>query len=127
MTKRPIILFSGKQFTVEYAVKKNGDSESKLFIESLDVGSKVKIISLIKRFANFGIIKNKEQFKKVEGKIFEFKQYQTRVMMYFCAKGCIALTHGFIKKSQKSPSNEIDRAKKIMQEYKEVRKGFSHE
>jgi phage-related protein len=127
MTDRPIILYEGQCFTVEYAIQKNGNSESKAFIELLDLKLKAKIIGIIKRFAEKGKIYNKEQFRKVEGKLFEFKHYQTRVIMYHCSKGRVALTHGFIKKTKNTPREEIERASRIMAEYDDLRKGFSHE
>ena len=127
MPEEPILLYKGQRFVVECAVQKNGASESKQFIESLDKGIRAKIISIIKRFSDFGFITNREQFKKVDGKIWEFKHYQTRVLMYHCAKGCIALTHGFFKKTNKIPRIEIERANRIMEEYNEIREGFCHE
>lgn len=127
MTDRPIIAYKGQSFIVEYAIQKNGNSDGKTFIESLDVKLKAKIFGVIKRFADVGTIHNNQLFKKVEGKLFEFKHYQTRVIMYHCAKGRIALTHGFLKKSKNTPRVEIDRANRILVEYDEIRKGFSHE
>jgi phage-related protein len=92
----------------------------------LDVKLKAKIISIIKRFSDSGKIFNQKQFRKVEGRLFEFKYYQTRVIMYHCARGCIALTNGFSKKTKKTQKEEIERANRIMAEYDEIRKGFSH-
>ena len=127
MQKKPIILFKGACFTVEYAIQTNGISESQEFIENLDVQKKVKILAIIKKYANTGIIRSKEKFKKIKGDIWEFKQFQTRILMYHCDHSCIALTHGFIKKSPKTPKNQIEKANRIIKEYDEIRKELSHE
>ena len=127
MHREPIILYKGQRLVVEYAIRSNDNSESKGFIDSLDTLSKAKIIRIIKRYADFGGIRNSEQFRKVEGNIWEFKSFQLRILMYNCVPGCIALTHGYIKKGKRIPRKQIDRAYKIMHEYDEIRKGFKHE
>ena len=89
----------------------------------MDKSQRAKILKIIKRYADFGSIQNKEQFKKVEGCFWEFKEYQTRILMYQCStRGHIALTHGFFKKGDKIPRNQIERAIHIKQEYDLIRK-----
>lgn len=122
--KKPILLYQGQRFTVEYAIRGNGISESRAFIEQLDNAQKAKILKIIKRFADKGIIRNKKQFKKVEGDIWEFKEFQIRVFMYHCAHGRIALTHGFFKKRNNIPRSQIERANQIKKEYEDVRRGM---
>lgn len=124
MQKKPIIFYIGKIFTVECAIRSNDTSESKSFIDGLSIPEKAKIIKVIKRYADFGRIANQEQFKKVEGDIWEFKNYQTRILMYHCSKGHIALTQGFKKKVKRTPKNEIKKANEIIEEYNEIRKGL---
>ena len=41
----------------------------------------------------------------------------SRVMYFFVIGNQAVLTHGFIKKTQKTPSKEIERAKKIRDDY----------
>ncbi len=127
MPLKPIIFYEGVKFTVECAVQKNGVSDSNSFIEGLEIRQKAKITAIIKRYANFGVIKDDKKFKKLEGNLWEFKDYQTRVIMYHCARGVIALTHGFIKKSPKTPKTEIDRANRIKGEYDSIRKKVCHD
>ena len=124
--KKPIILYRGVKFTVECAIRKNGSSESKVFLDSLSKTDRAKIFRIIKRYADIGHIYNKQQFKKVEGKIWEFKHYQTRILMYNCGKQRIALTHGYQKKVKRIPRKEIERANQIMNEYEEIKKGETH-
>ena len=122
--KRPIILYEGEKFTIECAIRKGGSSESQDFLDSMSIADKAKIIKVIKRLANVGRIINTEQFKKVEGKIWEFKYYQTRIFMYYCARQRVVLTNGFYKKGDKIPKEEIKRANQIMNEYNEIKGGM---
>lgn len=127
MEYRPIILYKGAKFIVECAIQENGTSPSLDFLNSLNARKKAKIFRIIKRFADFGSITNKDLFKKVEGELWEFKNYQTRLIMYHCGCGAIALTHGFTKKGQKIKKKHITRANRIKQEYQTIRKKVRHE
>ena len=42
----------------------------------------------------------------------------SRVMYFFIVGESAVLTHGFIKKTQKTPAREIEKAKKIRDDYK---------
>ena len=46
----------------------------------------------------------------------------TRVLYFFCVDRKVILTNGFIKKTQKTPSGEIEKAKKYRDDYL-LRKG----
>lgn len=126
MHLEPIVFYEGQRFIVECAIRSNGISESRRFLDDLNKPLRAKIVKIIKRFADAGWIRNSEQFKKVEGAIWEFKEFQRRILMYYCAPGCTALTHGFKKKGNRIPKGQIDRAKQIMLEYDEIRKGFKN-
>ncbi len=62
-------------------------------------------------------------FKSVEGikGLFEIRiEYESNIYRIFCCfdKGnLVILFNGFHKKTQKTPTNELNRAEKIMQEY----------
>ena len=122
--KEPIVLYEGIKYIVECAIRMSGSSESEDFLDSMTVPDRAKIMKLIKRLANVGRIYNKEQFEKIEGKIWQFKHYQTRILMYYLAGQRFALTHGYYKKGKRTPKPEIERANQIMNEYDEIRKGM---
>ena len=124
MRKNKIILYKGQKFIVECAIRVNGNSDSDNFIASLGNKDRAKILSIINRFADRGVIFNKKKFRKVDGSIWEFKNYQTRILMFYCDSHCIALTHGFLKKGDRIPRKEIDKANNIMGEYNSVRRGL---
>ena len=47
--------------------------------------------------------------------------------MFHTERGHIALANGFIKKQDKIPKREIDRAKRIKSEYEKIREEMRHE
>jgi phage-related protein len=126
--KHPTIYLIGEQFTVECAICLNGGCPSKEFLDSLDNANRAKIIKIITKFARDGKIWNKEQFKKIEGTDFwEFKSFQVRILMYHCSRGVIALTHGFKKKGDKIPEGQMERTRRIKEEYDSIRRGMKDE
>ena len=89
---------------------------AKEFIEGLSERDQRKILALFRRMADKGNVPNTEQFKLVEGKIFEFKKQQIRV---FCFRkdDRWLLTNGYKKKRDKLDRSEIDRAQRVMREH----------
>ncbi len=126
MPKKPKILLEGNAYSVELAVRKNGKCDTEQFLNKLDIKERAKITSLIKRYADYGRISNTEKFKKIEGPFWEFKNFQTRIIMYNFGEGVIVLTHGLTKKTDKLARKEIDKAKLIKDEYDEVRRAFEN-
>ncbi len=61
--------------------------------------------------------------KKLDDGIFEIRvslpNKIVRNLYYYISGEKIIITHGFIKKSQKTPSKEIDKAKKLRKQYNE--------
>jgi len=109
------VVVRGAMRTIEYAVCANGSSPARGFIESLDERDQRRLDVLFRRMADTGKIFNREQFKQVKGKIYEFKRYQVRVGCFQVQSSWI-LTHGFVKKSPRWPKSEIERAERIMSE-----------
>ena len=72
---------------------------------------------VIKRLSDEGKVTNREQFKKIEGEeFFEFKNFQIRMPCYFHADGRVIITHGFPKKGDSIPPEQIARMKRIRDE-----------
>lgn len=60
---------------------------------------------------------NKKQSRLLEDKLFEFKVNQLRVLYFYDGGKIVVCTHGFSKKSQKTPPKEIQRAKDLRAKY----------
>lgn len=92
------------------------------FLETLTPKAKNKIlynISLVE-----GGFQDSEIFKKLEGSnIWEFRtlygKIKYRLLSFFDTESgaLIITTHGFIKKTQKTPAKELERAEAIRKEY----------
>lgn len=114
-------LYEGKVYKI-YALNENKKCYIKDFIENLNKSTKKKVFALLERAANKGIPKNHEKFKKIEDKLYEFKSYQVRLFCTFENNKVILLISGFVKKSNKIPKREKERAKRLLKKYYEDRK-----
>lgn len=104
--------------SIEYAVRSSGKMPAREFIEGLDIRERIKLETLLERMAKCGEIRNKEKFRHLVGKIYEFKSDNNRVLCFQSRKSWV-LTNGFKKEKDKTPRREISRAKNIMIEYLE--------
>ena len=109
--------YDGTERTILYAMRTDGSCPAREFIEALDVGDRAKIFVLFERLGDTGKIANQEKFKKIVGtKFFEFKSFQIRLICFYQPGGLVIITHGFKKKSNKTPKGELERAERIKAE-----------
>ena len=95
---------------------------AKEFLDKLDNKSREQVLFNIWKSRE---INNPELFKKISGEIWEFRtKYLTRQirLLAFWDKDdsketLVVATHGFIKKTQKTPKNEIEKAEQLRREY----------
>ena len=105
-----------KRFEVRYL------DDAIQFLNTLDVKIKEKIFYDITK-AQYEV--NNELFKKLTDNIWEFRTrykgmaYRLLAFWNKDTKALVIATHGFIKKKQKTPSNEIKRAEELMRKYYE--------
>ena len=97
-------------------------TEAREFLLDLDEKSRDKIIFNIDKSK----IKNdNELFKKLKGEIWEFRtlynKTQYRIFAFWDKSEkvdtLVLTTHGIIKKTSKTPSQEIEKAEKLRQQY----------
>lgn len=110
-----------QRFEVEYFEKEDGTYPAEEFILSQDVKMRAKLFRLLELLEEKGNTLREPYSKSLDDGIFEIRAKQgsniTRVLYFFYIGNKIILTNGFIKKSQKTPSSEIDLAKKYRAEY----------
>ncbi len=111
------IAASGTWGTVEYACRADGTRPAQDFLDNLEDKEKAALVALFKRMADHGRITNETKFKHEEGEIYAFKRFQTRLPCFRIGSSWF-MTHGFIKKKDRWPPTEINRAKDIMHEHK---------
>lgn len=123
MTNKDVIDFSddplvkGSCAIVAYARRFNGNRPARDYIENLQQSDHATLAKSFKRLADTGKIWNTERFRKLRGKIWEFKTHpKARVLCFQLGKTWF-LTHGFNKETGNTPPRQIDRAEEIMNEH----------
>lgn len=84
------------------------------FINAMDVKMKIKTLQEIELLKEFGNQLREPYSKALRDGLFELRVQQgnniVRVFYFFFVGKQIILTNGFIKKTQKTPKNEIEKA-----------------
>ena len=101
--------------------KENGEVPVEEFLDSVNPKMRAKIYGLMGILQEKGNMLREPYSKHLEDGIFElrckFGSDITRVLYFFYYEGRIVLTHGFIKKTQRTPAGEIEKAKKYRRDY----------
>lgn len=94
--------------------------EAKAFIKSLDIKLQKKVTYNIQKSRE---VNDPKILKKLTDEIWEFKtrydKHQIRLLAFWDPnrKSLIICTHGFVKKSQKTPKHEIEKALEFRKRY----------
>lgn len=109
------------KFTVEFYEKENGEIPVINFIDSLEPKMGAKVLSLIEILEEKGNQLRLPYSECLEDGIFElrckFGSDITRTLYFFYEGANIILTNGFVKKTQKTPAQEIKLAKLRRDDY----------
>lgn len=96
-------------FIVELAAKKDKDSRIRAD----------KINDYIEALSEHGATLGEPYMKKIGGKIWELRPLSDRIMFAaWTGKGYVLLSH-FVKKTQKTPPAEIEKAKRLLKDFLE--------
>ncbi len=113
------------KFRVEFYVTPNGEEPAREFLDELDPKMRTKMFRTINMLAKNGSDLRPPYSEKLDKHIFELRAKVgsdiSRVLYFFFVDRRIVLTHGFIKKTQKTPPRELERARKYYQEYMKKR------
>lgn len=111
------------QFTVEFYETAAGERPAEEFLDSLDVKMRGKLVMTLKVLQEQGNRLREPYSKHLEDGIFEVRGKVgsdiSRVLYFFYYGGRIILTNGFIKKTQKTPRNELEKAKLCRKDFME--------
>ncbi len=106
---------------VEFYEKENGEIPIKDFLLSLNEKMRAKAAREIKILSEFGNNLREPYSKHIQDGIFElrikFASDISRIFYFFFDGDKIILTNGFIKKTQKTPKEEIERAINYKKDY----------
>lgn len=108
-------------WSIEFYETEKGNAPAKEFILSLDAKLRAKAFRSIDLLREFGIAMREPYTKPIGDGLFElrvkFGSDIARVLYFFFVGNRIILTNGFIKKTQKTPTQEIERAKQYMNDF----------
>ncbi|MDO8453309.1 MAG: type II toxin-antitoxin system RelE/ParE family toxin [Sulfurimonas sp.] len=112
-------------YKVEF-VELDGEAPFLKFIKSLDEKEIAKVFASIDKFielknSNLAIKENLSKY--LDNGIFEIRvslpNKIVRNLYYYVSRERVIITHGFVKKSQKTPKNEITKAENLRKKYNE--------
>lgn len=110
-------------FTVEFYETQTGERPAEEFLDSLDIKMRGKLVMTLKVLQEQGNRLREPYSKHLEDGIFEVRGKVgsdiSRVLYFFYYGGRIILTNGFIKKTQKTPRGEIEKAKLYRKDFLE--------
>lgn len=102
-------------FSVDFYRETDGSKPVGIFIRSLNIKIKAKIVANLHLLEEYGNLAREPLSKEIEDGIFELRTIVgndlVRILYFFDMNRIIIATNGFIKKQQKTPRSEIDLAK----------------
>jgi len=111
-------------FEIEYVELENDKKPFEEFVLGLPIKDRAKIfekINFLRDLKNQNLPIKKNLSKHLDDGIFELRTSLSdkiaRTLFYYLKGSKIIITHGFIKKSQKTPKNEIKKAKMLRKIY----------
>lgn len=109
------------ELKAEFYELPDGTRPAEEFLLSLPLKMRAKMARTVSMLEQNGTLLREPYSKPLEDGIFELRAQVgtdiSRVLYFFYVDGKAILTHGFIKKTMKTPKSEIDRAKKYRKEY----------
>ncbi len=103
------------EYIAELAQKKDKDSRIKLN----------KIRDYIKVLSEYGTQAGEPYIKHLDGEIWELRPLRDRILFIGWANGSYVLLHQFMKKTQKTPAREIEKAKRELADL--IERGVKYE
>lgn len=113
-------------FEIYFYKDKNGNSEIIYYLDELkfksqtDKDAKInreKILTYLKALSKYGTRIGKPFVKHIDGSIWELRPLKNRIFFFYWKDNNFVLLHHYIKKSQKTPSKEIDKARNNLKDF----------
>lgn len=127
-TKFVIMKERNKMYTIIFYEDKNGYSEVAEFIKDLNKKAETskesrvnfnKIVAYLDILEEMGTRAGTPVTKHLDGEIWELRPLRNRILYAYYKDNTFIILHHFLKRTQKTPRKEIQRAKKCLQDYLE--------
>lgn len=110
-----------QEFEIIFYKTDNGENPVEDFLDSLSDKMRAKMLMSIRIIRENGYQTRMPYSEELEDGIFELRAKVgsdiSRVLYFFMVGRKVVLTNGFVKKTQKTPREEIERAKKYRADY----------
>lgn len=114
---------------IEFFALDDGSKPVEDFLNSLEIKMRAKVLQNVKNLKEFGYALRKPYSAPIGDGIFELRTQTdgniTRILYFFYVGNVAVLTNGFVKKTRKTPDDEIEKAVKYRKIYLE-RKEFEN-
>ncbi|WCL50694.1 type II toxin-antitoxin system RelE/ParE family toxin [Leptospira sp. GIMC2001] len=121
---KEIVAYKGEKFTIEWYFDEKEKSDVLHYFNGLTEPLQIKTLALFKRFAEVGEIKDRTKFNFEGDALYAFKPFPHRFLCFFVKGKKVIITNAFLKKTDKLPKNEKERALKRREDYeKRIKKG----
>lgn len=109
-------------FEVIFYFNRQGKSEVLDFLDNLSIKSQTsktdsinreKILTYISALQKYGTRIGRPYVKHIENELWELRPLKNRIFFFYWKNNKFVLLHYFIKKTQKTPKKEIEKAKII--------------
>lgn len=99
---------------IEFFALDDGSKPVEDFLNSLETKMRAKVLQNVKNLKEFGYTLRKPYAAPISDGIFELRTQTygniTRILYFFYVGNVAVLTNGFVKKTRKTPVNEIAKA-----------------
>ena len=113
-------------WTIKFYERESGEIPVKAFIDSLDIKLQAKVLRDMGILEQYGTAVREPYSKHIQDGVFELRTklatHLTRIFYFFFDGSIIILTNGFVKKTQKTPKAEIEKALKYKIDYEKRNK-----
>ena len=113
------IAYQGRVYQIEWYYNTKGESQALEYAESLSRSGRAKLENLLRLMGDIGQIRNKTKFRSEGDQLYAFKPQPHRFLCFFVERRKIVITNGFIKKQEKLPKSEKERALKYRKNYQQ--------
>lgn len=115
-------------YEVIFYRSRNGESEIEQYLDELAVKAKTsktdrinrtKILAYLSALSQYGTRIGQPTVKHIEGSLWELRPLNNRILFFYWTDNKFVLLHHFIKKSQKTPSKELEQARLKLKDFLE--------
>ncbi|MGB3850384.1 MAG: type II toxin-antitoxin system RelE/ParE family toxin [Tunicatimonas sp.] len=116
---REYIAYQGRTYQIEWYYNDKGQSQALEYADGLSRSDRVKLENLLRVMGDIGQIRNKTKFRSEGDQLYAFKPQPHRFLCFFVKGRKIIITNGFVKKQDKLPKSEKDKAIKYKKDYQQ--------